>query len=310
MTGTVLILGATGRFGRNAAEAFWNAGWRVRLFDRKTDDLTAAADGADVIVNGWNLPYPDWAAGLPRLTRQVIAAAEASGATILLPGNVYVFGTDAPERLAADTPHAATNGLGRVRIEMEQAYRNCSAQVICLRAGDFLDDAASGNWFDRMMAPSLKQGVLRYPGRTDAVHAWAFLPDFARAAVMLAERRTALPRHADIPFPGYAMTGAEMAACCAAALQRPVRVRRMSWLPIYLALPFWKTARHLLEMRYLWSKPHRLDGTVFDAWLPEFRATAPQDALGRAIAPVLNPVPAPDRPRPDGAARQAQPRDA
>ena len=43
MSGTVLILGAKGRFGRHAAEAFWNRGWQVRLFDRAMDDLTAAA---------------------------------------------------------------------------------------------------------------------------------------------------------------------------------------------------------------------------------------------------------------------------
>ena len=45
MQQTVLILGGTGRFGRAAAEAFWNAGWRVRVFDRKTDRLPEAADG-------------------------------------------------------------------------------------------------------------------------------------------------------------------------------------------------------------------------------------------------------------------------
>ncbi len=36
MTGTVLILGATGRFGRNTGDAFRAAGWTVRAFDRKT----------------------------------------------------------------------------------------------------------------------------------------------------------------------------------------------------------------------------------------------------------------------------------
>jgi NAD(P)-dependent dehydrogenase (short-subunit alcohol dehydrogenase family) len=42
MQQTVLILGGNGRFGRATAEAFWNAGWRVRVFDRKTDRLPEA----------------------------------------------------------------------------------------------------------------------------------------------------------------------------------------------------------------------------------------------------------------------------
>ncbi len=51
---TVLILGGSGRFGRHARAAFQQAGWRLRLFDRKTDRLEQAAKGVGVIVNGWN----------------------------------------------------------------------------------------------------------------------------------------------------------------------------------------------------------------------------------------------------------------
>ncbi|MCP4818375.1 MAG: epimerase, partial [Shimia sp.] len=45
MTKTVLILGANGRFGRNAAIAFENAGWTVRRFDRSKDTLRQAVHG-------------------------------------------------------------------------------------------------------------------------------------------------------------------------------------------------------------------------------------------------------------------------
>ncbi|MFW2543128.1 epimerase [Primorskyibacter sp. 2E107] len=290
MTGTALILGGTGRFGRNTAEAFWNAGWRVTLFDRTKDDLMRAAEGQDVIVNGWNPPYTRWAAELPDLTRQVIAAGRASGATVLLPGNVYVYGPQAPEIWSDQTPHVAQNPLGRLRRDMEATYRDSGVQTILLRAGDFFDTEASGNWFDRVMAPTLRRGVLTYPGALDRPHAWAFLPDLSTAAVMLAERRAELPGYADIAFPGYTLTGAEMAALCSEVLGRSITAKPMNWLPLRLAAPFGGMARTLLEMRYLWNKPHRLDGTAFEAILPDFRSTAPQEAIARAIAPVLNPA--------------------
>ena len=280
MTGQVLILGGSGRFGRNVAEAFWDAGWRVHLHDRATGDLMVEARGADVIVNGWNPAYPDWAAHLPELTARCIEAARVNGATILLPGNVYVYGADAAPDFGSHQPHGAQNPLGRLRIEMEEAYRDSGCKVIVLRAGDFLDTEASGNWFDKIMAPSLKKGVLTYPGNPDISHAWAYLPDMARAAVMLAERREALPRFADIAFPGYTLTGHELAALCDA------RVKRMSWLPIRLARPVWRLARHLLEMRYLGDKPHFMTQDSFDAVLPDFRATDPADAVAQATAPV------------------------
>lgn len=295
MVGTVLILGGSGRFGRNAAEAFWNAGWHIRLFDRASDDLAQAAQGADVIVNGWNPAYRDWAAQVPVLTQQVIAAARTAGATVIVPGNVYVFGKDAPEAFGPNTPHDARNPLGRIRVDMEAAYRTSGVPVILLRAGDFLDTAASGNWFDLQMAPSLRKGVLTYPGNPDVPHAWAYLPDMARAVVALAERREHLPRFADIAFPGLTLTGREMAAQCGKILDRPVRIRRMAWWPLRLVSPVWRKGAKLLEMRYLWDKSHHLSRDKFDALLPDFVETDVAEALASAIAPVLSA--GPDRPR-------------
>ena len=43
MEKTVLILGPTGRLGRNAALAFESAGWEVRRYDRAKDTLWDAA---------------------------------------------------------------------------------------------------------------------------------------------------------------------------------------------------------------------------------------------------------------------------
>lgn len=293
---TVLILGATGRFGRNAAEAFWNAGWRVRLFDRRTDNLLTASQGIDVIVNAWNPIYTDWEADLPKITQSVIAAAKHSGATVIIPGNVYVFGENAKSRFAADTSHSATNPLGRLRVQMEDSFRQSGVPTIVLRAGDFLDIEASGNWFDKVIAPSLAKGVLRYPGALDAPHAWTFLPDFARAAVALATIRHRLPQYIDVPYGGYTLTGAEMARYCADVLQSDVITKPMSWWPLRLAQPFWPMAKPLLEMRYLWNKSHWLDGSRFAELVPDFRATPPKDALRQAIDPVLREKSDPPKP--------------
>lgn len=283
MTQTVLILGASGRFGHNAAEQFTNAGWTVRRFDRARDDLNIAAKGADVIVNGWNPDYPDWQTRVPDLTARVIAAAKSSGATVIIPGNVYVFGEATPAPWSQTTPHNAANPLGRVRIEMEAAYRASGVRCILLRAGDFIDTRASGNWLDLVMLKTLGKGVFTYPGTPDIDHTWAFLPDLCRAAVELAGIRAQLPEFADIPFPGFTISGAEVAAQISTLTGAKVRVKQMSWLPLQLARPFWRMGACLLEMRYLWDTAHQLDGTLFASLLPEFRATSLSDALARAL---------------------------
>ncbi|WP_158965441.1 Rossmann-fold NAD(P)-binding domain-containing protein [Chachezhania sediminis] len=282
--GTVLILGASGRFGRNAADAFWSAGWTVRLFDRAKDNLMQAAQGTDVIVNAWNPRYDHWAAQVPGLHAQAIAAAKAASATVIVPGNVYVFGEQTPAPWSERTPHAAQNPMGRIRTGMEDAYRRSGVRTIILRAGDFLDIEASGNWFDRVMAPKLAKGKFTYPGDMDVMRAWAFLPDLARAAVILAEKRSELPVFVDVPFEGYSITGADMVAAVRRVVPRKVRVARFPWFALQVAGLVNPMMRCMVEMSYLWRTPHRLDGTLFRQLAPDFRETPLDEAVARAVA--------------------------
>ena len=285
----VLILGPTGRLGRNAADAFERAGWTVRRFDRKRDSLEGATADVSVIVNGWNPPYHRWADEVPGQTADVIAAARACGATVILPGNLYVYGAGAPERFAPDTPHDAHNPLGRVRIEMEEAYRASGVQTFVVRAGDYLDTRASGNWFDMIIAKKAATGRISYPGPLDVPHEFTFLPDVAGTMVALAQRRETLGRFEDVPVPGFTLTGHELSMAVGQALQRDVRARRMSWLPIRLVSPFWPLGRRLLEMRYLWHKPHRLDAARHRELCPEVVPTPLDAALLRALDHQIHP---------------------
>ncbi len=287
MPRTALVLGATGRFGRTVADALIRHGWTVRRFDRSKDRLPDAALGADLIVNAWNPPYSRWAAEVPGLTRAVIEAAKASSAAVMIPGNVYNYGADMPPLLSADTPHRATNPLGQIRRELETAYRQAGVKTIILRAGDFLDTEASGNWFDRIMAAKLAKGQFTYPGPLDRQHAWAYLPDLAEAGAMLADRLDDLPDFTDLLFEGFALTGAEMARAIERAVGLPVRAKSLNWLPIRIARPFWREARHLLEMRHLWQRPHRIDGRALAALIPGFTPTPMDEVFRAATVPML-----------------------
>lgn len=285
MTNTVLILGSTGRFGRHTADAFETAGWTVRRFDRAREQLADAAKGADVIVAAWNPEYPQWGDLVPGLHAQVRAAARANNATVIVPGNVYVYGADTPGPWGADTPHNAQNPLGKIRRDMEAAYKaDKGIRTIILRAGDFIDTKATGIWFDKIMLPTVPKGTLTYPGRVDAVHTWAFLPDLARAVVQLAKIRDELPDFSDIAFPGYAITGTQMAREIGDVLDMPMGVKTMAWWPMHFARPFMPVIKHLFEMRYLWDVAHTLDGGEFSRILPDFAITPIHVALPQALS--------------------------
>lgn len=280
----VLVLGSSGRFGRHAVTAFSNAGWTVRTFDRQKDDLMDAAQGCDAIVSAWNPAYPDWAAQVPELHDRVIKAAQAASAKVIVPLNIYVYGKESPTVLYKTTPHNARNQLGRIRIAMENAYRESGIPVLFLRAGDFIDTHASGNWFDNILVKSLNKQILTYPGTPDIPHAWAYLPDLARATVKLMERPNAPKGTEEVLFPGYTLSGQDIAAGLETTIGKPVHVRKMNWLPLQLATPFWKMGRSLAEMRYLWDMPHQLDGSDFDAALPGFEHTPVAEALATATS--------------------------
>jgi len=289
MDRTVLILGSSGRFGRHAANAFSAAGWEVRRFDRKSDNLWDAAWGASVIVNAWNPNYTDWAKDMPRLHQDVCQVASASGATVILPGNVYNFGQKMPPILTQNTAHDPTTSYGQLRVDMEAAYREAKVRTIVLRAGDFIDTQASGNWFDMVITKPLSKGKISYPGKLNVQHAWAYLPDMAKAAVMLAERRHTLNLFEDIPFAGFTLTGNELAQALSEATNRRVKPGKMSWVPLMVARPFWKLAAPLISLRYLWSTPHSLDGTKLANLIPEFRPTEISEALRSAVQDHVHP---------------------
>ncbi len=288
MTQTALVLGASGKVGRHFARAFETSGWTVRRFIRGTD-MAAAARGADIIVNGLNPPaYHDWDRILPAITSEVLASARASGATVLLPGNVYVYG-DTPGTWDETTPHRPVARKGRIRAELEASYRAAAeggVRTIVLRAGDFMDPEGGGSVMDMVYLRALKRGQIVAPGPADAVHAHAYLPDLARAGVALSEMRAELPAFADIPFPGHAFTAEELRRTVERLTGRPMRLAGFPWWLMRLAAPVWELAREMGEMRYLWETPHRLGGDRLAALLPEFRPTPFEEAVAACLPPA------------------------
>jgi nucleoside-diphosphate-sugar epimerase len=309
-----LILGANGRLGAAAVRAFLAAGWRVRALVRDVfkgdphealevvsgnalapNAVSTAAQGAQVIVNALNVPYGDWARDTPKLTHAVILAAAKTGATVLLPGNVYHFGASMPAVLSETSPVEPTHALGKIRQQMENSYRRRAPlegfQVVILRAGDFFGPAAlqpSGGWFDSHIAIKFAQGKLCYPGPLDVVHAWAYLPDLAQAIVALAQRRTALAQVENVGFPGYHLTGGELIRALENIAGRKLKVKPMPWRLIRFASLFSATLRGVVQTEYLWRTPHAIDGTKFRELLPGFKETPLPIALAQAVRKLTN----------------------
>ena len=309
-----LVLGANGRLGGAAVQAFAAAGWRVLAQARRAPaalpvgavhvaldvadsaGLAAAAAGARVVVYALNPLYTRWQTDALPLMRQGLAVAQRLGATFMLPGNVYNFGARMPALLSERTPQQPTTRKGRIRMQMElelQAAARQGQRCIVIRAGDFFG-SGTGSWMDLVIAKSLRQGKLVYPGPLNLAHAWAYLPDLARAFVAAASS-DALPAYADLPFAGHTVTGAQLldaieraAASLGVAPARGFKRGKLPWFVLKVAGLVWPMWREVAEMSYLWQVPHALDGTTL-ARAVHLPAATPLDTAVREALVLLLP---------------------
>jgi len=319
---TVLILGANGRFGQAATRAFAAAGWRVLAQMRRAPvaslpsssractapladsaALAAQAAGASVVVHAVNPIYTRWdQEALPAL-QQGLDVAQRLGALFMLPGNVYNFGTQMPALLREDTPERPDTRKAELRVAMEQAMRGRAGQglrSVVIRAGDFYG-CGSGSWFDQAIVKDIAKGKLVYPGPLDVPHAWAYLPDLARAFVAVAATSAApaaaestagaqAPAFQTLHFAGHTLTGRELLEGLDAAAGslglRPARGFTRGGMPwgligaVGLVHPPW---RELARMSYLWRRQHALDGSA----LQRAVALPPPTPLQQALTQTL-----------------------
>jgi nucleoside-diphosphate-sugar epimerase len=312
----VLIMGARGRLGLAATRAFAQAGWQVRAQVRPgatgpampgvqwmaaapgdTPTLAAQAQGAQVVVHALNPAYTHkaWREEAPSLMDAAIEVTRALGATLMLPGSVYNYGHAMPPVLREDTPQAAMDFKGRLRIGLEQrlqaATRDGDMRAVVLRAGDFFGSGA-GSWLDQAIAKDLPRGRITWPGPLDVATPWAYLPDLARTFVRVAQERDRLAPFECLHFAGHHVTAQQwLHSFTAIAAEQgwlpdagALRVGQLPWPLLRVMGLVAPTFAALADMRYLWRTPHRLDNTRLRALIGDEPHAPFDQAVRQALA--------------------------
>lgn len=304
-----LVVGAHGGVGGETALALARHGWTIRALVRdrakgpahadwdivqgdamNRDRVVDAARGAALIVHAVNPPgYRAWDRLVLPMMDNTIAAADASGARILLPGTIYNYGPDAYPLLAEDAPQRPATRKGRIRVEMEARLEAAAARGVrslILRAGDYFGPRTGNNWFGQgLVKPGKPLRSILYPGAPGVGHAWAYLPDVAETFARLAGREGELPAFARFHFEGQwdADGTAMIEAIRRAAGGARLPVRAFPWWLLALIAPFNETMRELREMKPLWRQPARLDNRRLVAFLGE----EPHTPLDGAVQATL-----------------------
>jgi nucleoside-diphosphate-sugar epimerase len=309
----VLVLGATGGIGGEVARQLRDAGWEVRALRRAADqpteqkdgitwlrgdalsreDVAAAAKGCSVIVHAVNPPgYRRWSELVLPMLDNTIAAAAAEHATVVLPGTVYNFGPDAFALVTEQSRQNPVTRKGAIRVEMErrlEAFSDAGGRALIVRAGDFFGPKAGNNWFSQgLVKPGQPVAKISYPGVPGTGHQWSYLPDVARTIVELLARRDSLERFATFHMKGHwDHDGAQMTRAVQRVVARRTGVEptvaSFPWWFIRLAAPFVTTFRELLEMRYLWRVPLRMDNARLAAVIGAEPHTPLEQAVERSL---------------------------
>ena len=241
-----------------------------------SERLIEASQGAVAIYSCAAPPYHRWTSDWPPLASSLFAAAEATGAVLVMLGNLYGYGpVDGP--MTEKLPLAATGPKGRLRAALwEQAQRlheQGRIKAVEVRASDFFGPGVTdGGHLAARVVPRLLSGKpVSTLGDPDAPHSWTYVPDVARTLVEIAGEERAWGRAWHVPTQPALSTREMVDRLAAQARTGPVAVRRLSPAVLGVAAVFSPLLRALKEIRYQFDRPFVVDSSAYEA---EFAARA------------------------------------
>ncbi|GGN37783.1 NAD-dependent epimerase [Streptomyces kronopolitis] len=242
----------------------------IALDATDSERLSESAQGAAALINCAGPPYHRWVREWPPLSSSLCAAAEATGAVLVMLGNLYGYGpVDGP--MTEELPLAATGPKGRVRAAVwEQAlklHEQGRIKAVELRPSDFFGPGVTdgGHLAGRVMPALLHGKPVSAFGDPDAPHSWSYLPDVARALVEVAGAEQAWGRAWHVPTEPALSVREMVDRLAAQAGVGPVAVRRLSPAVLGIASLFSPLLREMKEIRYQFDRPFTADASAYEA---------------------------------------------
>jgi nucleoside-diphosphate-sugar epimerase len=229
---------------------------------------TAVAQGADVIYQTLNPPYPDWTAQFPLLQAGVLAAAEAAGARLVSMENVYMYGRPAGRPLTEDRAYDAHTKKGQLRGAMARellaAHDAGRVEVAIGRASDYFGPrgGAQSNLGDRVFPAALAGKTATVLGDPDQPHSYTYIPDIGEGLAVLGEHPDAPGQVWHLPNdPETRSTRQLVDLVYRQARHSRGKVRAMPALLLRALGMVNPTMRELVEMQYQFDEPFIVDSS-------------------------------------------------
>jgi nucleoside-diphosphate-sugar epimerase len=300
-----VVLGSTGGAGNAIARALHDAGIPTRAVNRSgradlpadvelrsaditsPQDLRRVLDGAAVVYMAAQPAYHRWTHEFPTMLQRVIDACAAAECKLVMVDNLYGYGPgDGP--ISEASPHRATDTKGvlraRMAAELLAAHKDGRLRVAIGQASDYFGPRCQGSAISVLAFEPLAEGKgIRWLGSLDVPHAAAYLPDVARAYVILGTSDAADGRAWILPH-APALTGRQFLKTINRTLPERRRIGSVSPMMLRLAAPVHRESRELLPLAYQWTKPFEVDDGAFQEAFGPFAVTPLAEAIAATAA--------------------------
>jgi nucleoside-diphosphate-sugar epimerase len=284
-----LVLGANGGIGHWIAVTLVERGEPVRVLVRDPDrfrrtgagtagvdvvrgdalvaeDVRRAARDATTIFHCVNVPYSAWARQSMPMLANAISAAQASGARVVFPGNVYGVGHARTELVGEDHPMEPTSRKGRLRLEMErrleELHESEGLAYTIVRMPDFYGPFVVNRLYAGIFRGALGGRPMTWYGRLDIPYEFLFMPDGAEAMVLAGTDPASNGETYHVPGGGVTTPKRFLGMVAAAAGTGAVARQVPMWV-VALAGIASSDAREFSELSYLRKERFLLDGRKF-----------------------------------------------
>jgi nucleoside-diphosphate-sugar epimerase len=303
--GLQVVLGASGGTGRAIVDELVRQGRRVRAVSRGTiaglptgveqvqADLydpagaAKAVAGAAVVYHAAQPAYEHWDGNFERLNAAIADATAAAGARLVFADNLYMYGPGASP-MTETTPQRATDRKGALRIRLAAdllaRHQRGELDVVIARSSDYFGPYGVNTGVgERVFGAAIAGKSASVVGSLDVPHSLSYLPDMARAMVILGDRDEAAGRAWHLPVTDP-LTVRQVLDRVFAAAGTPVRTQVAGPLMVRLLGVFMPPLREIAVVMYQWQEPWISDWSAFEAAFGPFERTP----LDQAIATTLD----------------------
>lgn len=233
------------------------------------DASLEAVKGASVVYQCLNAPYTKWPDMFPPLQRNVLRAAEQTGALLVTLENVYGYGPTGGKPLTEDLPLAAGTSKGVVRAAMTAQLVAASeagrVRIAIGRASDFFGPGVTESTLGaRVFRNAIADKRADFIGNPDLLHTYSYVPDIAAGLVTLATDERAVGQVWHLPGPKTVTTRA-LLELVANEVNHPVGIRNVPKLALRALGLVNPMMRGLAEMSYEFDQPFVLDTSKYEA---------------------------------------------